>query len=175
MPSSCVLWSPLDPHRPQVFAAGLYQAPVSSDSSFIRMRPEARPPEPVSFGAVATAADVSHPLSSLQPLAPSAPDSGTAASSPPLPSPGQPLREPGRQAPAGAGGRGGVFLDAAAMVLLNNSLCNFLHLSVGRLKVALIKVVERGWTCNLSLWSWVSPASHGEGVRLHTAVPQVGF
>ena len=104
VPSSCVLQSPPDPRRPQVWAAGLYQAPVSSDGSFIRMRPEAQLLEPVSFGAVAAAADVSHPLSSLQPRAPSALDSSTAASSRPLPSPGQPLREPGRRAPAGVGG-----------------------------------------------------------------------
>ena len=129
----------------------------------------------MSFGAVAAATDVSHPLSSLQPRAPSALDSSTAASSPPLPSPGQPLREPG--ASGTCRGRE-VFPDPAAlgaMVLLDSSPCNFLHLSVGRFKVALIKVVEKGWTCRLSLWSWVSPASHGNGVRLHTAVPQVGF
>lgn len=171
-PSGAIFLCPPDPCRPWVWAAGLYQVPVSDDGSFIKMRLEVRPPEPVSLGAEAAAADASHALGSLQPQSSICPGLGHScqlASS-----------ALGWSTSKGARGVGhlrgqGAFPDAAtlgATVLLDNSLGTFLHLSVGRFKAALIKVVERGWTCGLSLWSWVSPASHGEGVRLHTAVPR---
>lgn len=108
-----------------MWAAGLYQVPVSDDGSFIKMRLEVRPPEPVSLGAVAAAADASHALGSLQPRSSICPGLGhscqLAASA------------LSWSTSKGAGGVGhlwgwGVFPDAAtlgATVLLDNSLGTF--------------------------------------------------